>query len=145
MSACGGGHSPTTTSTSSSTTTTSLPTSSRTVTLGTVNPATGDCTTNTSETGRAVGSVLLTVTPTTFEATIQLLRGSPSTTYGILLQQVPGSCPQYSANGGTLTTGTLGRGHAVAAVPRVMGATTFFVQLVHGNSEYTSDRITLDP
>jgi hypothetical protein len=61
------------------------------------------------------------------------------------MQQVPGSCPQSTANGGTLTTDSSGRGQASSSVPRVAGATTFFVQLVpagSGPAEYTSDRIS---
>jgi len=66
-------------------------------------------------------------------------------TYGVFMQQVPGSCPQPAANAGTLTTDSTGRGHASTTVPRVPGATTFYVQLVPGGSgapTYTSDRIS---
>jgi hypothetical protein len=45
---------------------------------------------------------VLTVTASSFQAQIQLAKGSPSTTYAVLMQQVPGSCPQTSDNGGTL-------------------------------------------
>lgn len=134
------------TSTSKSTpTSTSLPTAGVTVALGKNNPAQGDCTTNTSEAAASVGSVVLTVTSSSFQADIQLEEGVPNTTYGVFLQQVPGSCPQSTANGGTLVTDSSGRGNAVATVPRVSGATTLFVQLVPLGStapSYTSDRIS---
>lgn len=136
------------TSTSSSTSTftsTSVPASGETVALGTNNPAEGDCTTNTSELATSVGSVVLDVTPSSIQAEIQLQVGPPNTTYGVFMQQVPGSCPQSGANGGTLTTDSTGRGNASTTVPRVPGATTFFVQLVpvgSGPPEYTSDRIS---
>ena len=118
------------------------------VALGTNNPAQGDCTTDLKETASAVGSVELTLTPTTFTAKIHLRAGTPNASYGVFMQQVPGSCPQSAANGGTLTTNAAGRGHATASVPRVSGATTFFVQLVPAGSEpgqYTSDRISREP
>jgi hypothetical protein len=113
--------------------------------LGTTNPAQGDCTTNTSEAATSVGFVVLNVTPSSFQAEIQVQSGPPNTTYGVFMQQVPGSCPQLAANGGSLVTDSTGRGQASATVPRVAGATTFFVQLVPagtGPPEYTSDRIS---
>ena len=112
--------------------------------LGTNNPVQGDCTTNTSEKATSAGYVVMTLTAGSFEAKIQLQTGNPRTTYAVFLQQVPGSCPQQAANAGTLTTDSSGRGQATTAVPRVAGATVFFVQLVTGGSgppEYTSDRI----
>jgi hypothetical protein len=115
------------------------------VALGTNDPAQGDCTTNTSEAATSVGSVVLSVTPSSFQAEIQVQSGSANTTYGVFMQQVPGSCPQLAANGGTLVTNSSGHGQASATVPRVAGSTTFFVQLVpagSGPSEYTSDRIS---
>ena len=116
--------------------------------LGTNNPLPGDCTSNTSEAATAVGFVMLSVTTSAFRAEIQVQSGSPSATYTVFMQQVPGSCPQQTANGGTLTTDATGRGQAVATVPRVPGATTFFAQLVpagSGPATYTSDRISLEP
>jgi hypothetical protein len=113
--------------------------------LGTNNPAAGDCTTNTSEAATSVGFVVLKVTASSFQAEIQLQKGVPNTTYGVFMQQVPGSCPQNAANGGTLTTGSTGRGEVSAVVARVPGATTFFVQLVStgsGPAQFTSDRIS---
>jgi hypothetical protein len=80
-----------------------------------------------------------------FQAEIQLQKGTPNTTYGVYMQQVPGSCPQPTANGGTFTTNSAGRGQASATVPRVPGATTFFVQLVSagaGPAQFTSDRFS---
>jgi hypothetical protein len=121
------------------------PSTSTKVALGTNNPAQGDCTTNTSEAATSVGSVVLALTPGSFQAVIQLQAGSPNTTYEVFMQQVPGSCPQPAANGGTLTTGSTGSGQASTTVARMTGATTFFVQLVpagSGPSEYTSDRIS---
>jgi len=115
------------------------------VALGTNNPAQGDCTTNTPEQATSVGFAVLKVTAGSFEASIQLQAGSANATYAVFMQQVPGSCPQARANGGTLTTDSTGRGHASTTVPRVSGATTFFVQLVpagSGPSQYTSDRIS---
>lgn len=132
----------------SSSTSTSLPSGGTTVALGKVNPAQGDCTTNTSEQATSVGSVVLTVTSSSFEAQIQLQSGTPDTTYDVFMQQVPGSCPQQSVNGGTLTTDSTGKGQASSTVARVPGATTFFVQLVppaSGPAEYTSDRISPGP
>jgi hypothetical protein len=105
----------------------------------------GDCTTNTSETATSVGFVVLYVTLRSFQAKIQLQAGSPNMSYGVFMQQVPGSCPQEAANGGTLTTDSAGRGQALATVPRLPSATTFFVQLVptgSGPPELTSDRIS---
>jgi hypothetical protein len=64
------------------------------------------------------------------------------------MQQVPGSCPQSVANGGTLTANAAGRGSAIATVPRVRGATTFFVQLVTAAGQpatYTSARVSIKP
>ena len=116
------------------------------VALGNNNPAQGDCTTNTGEAATSVGFAVLNLTPRRFQAEIQLRAGSPNTTYGVFMQQVPGSCPQSSANGGTLTTDSHGRGHAHARVSRVSGATTFFVQLVLGGAgppQFTSDRISV--
>jgi hypothetical protein len=130
---------------SSPTATTPSPSASTRVALGTDNPAQGDCTTNTSEAATSVGFAVLDVTPSSFQADIQLQKGSPNTTYEVFMQQVPGSCPQPTANGGTLTTGSTGGGEASTTVPRVPGATTFFVQLVpagSGPSVYTSDRIS---
>jgi hypothetical protein len=113
--------------------------------LGTNSPAAGDCTTNTSEAATAVGFVVLKLTPRSFRAEIQLQAGAPNTTYGVFMQQVPGSCPQNAPNGGTFTTGSTGRGQASVAVPRVPGATIFFVQLVSagaGPAQFTSDRVS---
>jgi hypothetical protein len=135
----------TSTSVPATSTSTSVPATGKTVALGTVNPAEGDCTTNTSEAATSVGSVVLHVTPNSFQADIQLQAGPPNTTYEVFMQQVPGSCPQPTANGGTLTTDSAGHGHASATVQRVAGATTFFVQLVPAGSgapDYTSDRIS---
>ena len=125
-----------------------VPGTGNTVALGTNNPAQGDCTTNTSEAATSVGSVVLNLTPSSFEADIQLQSGFPNMTYGVFMQQVPGSCPQPAANAGTLTTDSTGRGHASTTVPRAPGATTFYVQLVPDGSAaptYTSDRISTVP
>jgi len=78
--------------------------------LGTNNPVRGDCTTNTSEVATSVGFVVLNVTAGSFQAEIQLQVGSANTTYGVFMQQVPGSCPQPVANAGMLTTNSTGRG-----------------------------------
>ena len=133
-------------STSTTTTTsTSVPATGKRVALGTNNPAQGDCTTNTSEAATSVGFVVLNVTASSFQAEVQLQAGSPNTTYAVLMQQVPGSCPQTSDNGGTLTTDSKGRGHASTSVPRVPGATSFFLQLLPAGSgapQYTSDRVS---
>jgi hypothetical protein len=115
------------------------------VALGTNNPSQGDCTTNTSEAATSVGFVLLDVTPSSFQAEIQVQAGPRNTTYGVFMQQVPGSCPQPGANAGTLTTDSTGHGYASTTVARVSSATTFYVQLVPngaGAPEYTSDRIS---
>ena len=137
MSACSS--SPTATTPSPSTST------STKVALGTNNPVQGDCTTNTGEAATSVGFATLELTATSFQAEIQVQSGPPSTTYGVFMQQVPGSCPQSAANGGTLVTNSTGHGQASATVPRVAGATTFYVQLVPdgaGPPDYTSDRIS---
>jgi hypothetical protein len=113
--------------------------------LGTNNPAQGDCTTNTSEAATSVGYAVLDVTASSFQAQIQLQSGPRNTTYGVFMQQVPGSCPQATANGGTLVTDSSGHGQASTSVPRVAGATIFYVQLVPdgaGPPDYTSDRIS---
>jgi hypothetical protein len=89
--------------------------------------------------------VVLKLTTGSFQAEIQLQKGAPNTSYGVYMQQVPGSCPQPTANGGTFTTNSAGRGQASATVPRVPGATTFFVQLVSagaGPAQFTSDRFS---
>ena len=125
-----------------------VPVTGNRVALGTNNPVQGDCTTNTSEAATSVGSVVLNLTPSSFEADIQLQSGFPNMTYGVFMQQVPGSCPQPAANAGTLTTDSTGRGHASTTVPRAPGATTFYVQLVPDGSAaptYTSDRISTVP
>ena len=125
-----------------------VPGTGNTVALGTNDPAQGDCTTNTSEAATSVGSVVLRLTPSSFEAEIQLQSGFPNMNYGVFMQQVPGSCPQPAANAGTLTTDSTGHGHAFATVPLVAGATTFYVQLVPGGAgapSYTSDRISTEP
>ena len=125
-----------------------VPGTGNTVALGTNNPVQGDCTTNTSEAATSVGSVVLNLTPSSFQAEIQLQSGFPNMTYGVFMQQVPGSCPQPAANAGTLTIDSTGRGHASTTVPRVAGATTFYVQLVPGGAgapSYTSDRISTVP
>ncbi len=132
------------TSTSTSTST-SVPVTGKRVALGTNNPAQGDCATNVNEAATSVGFVVLSVTASSFQAEIQLQKGSPNTTYAVLMQQVPGSCPQTSDNGGTLTTDSTGRGHASPSVPRVPGATTFFLQLLPAGSgapQFTSDRVS---
>jgi len=129
----------------STSTSTSVPATGKRVALGTNNPAQGDCTTSTSEAAASVGFVVLNVTANAFQAEIQLQAGSPNTTYAVLMQQVPGSCPQTSDNGGTLTTDSTGLGHASTSVPRVPGATTFFLQLLPAGSgapQYTSDRVS---
>jgi len=121
---------------------------SETVALGTNNPPQGDCTTNTSEAATSVGSVVLDLTTDSSQAQVQLQQGSPNMTYGVFLQQVPGSCPQPAANAGTLTTDATGHGQASTSVPRQPGATTFFVQLVPAGADaptFTSDRITAAP
>jgi len=126
----------------------SFPGPGSTVALGTNDPPVGDCATNTSEAATSVGSVVLDLTPSAFTAQIRLQGGSPNTTYGVFMQQVPGSCPQPAANGGSLTTDSAGGGQATATVPRVQGATTFFIQLVPGGTgpgQYTSDRIAVAP
>ena len=133
---------PTTSSAPSSTT---APGGSHKEALGTNSPAVGDCTTNTSEAATSVGYVVLKLTAGSFQAEIQLQKGAPNTTYGVYMQQVPGSCPQNAANAGTFTTNSAGRGQASASVARVPGATTFFVQLVSagaGPAQFTSDRIS---
>jgi hypothetical protein len=118
------------------------------VALGGNNPSPGDCTTNSKEKVKAVGSVALIVTSNTFKAEIRLEHGLPKTTFEIYMQQVPGSCPQSLANGGTLISSAAGGGMATATVPRVRGATTFFVQLVTSAGQaptYTSDRVSIEP
>jgi len=150
--ACSSSHNLTAPSTSTSasvslpTTTTTVPGNGNKVALGTNNPVQGDCTTNTSEAATSVGFAVLSLTPSSFQAAIQLQAGAPNTTYAVLLQQVPGSCPQTSDNGGTLTTDATGRGHASTSVPRVPGATIFFLQLLPAGSgapQYTSDRMSV--
>jgi hypothetical protein len=92
--------------------------------------------------------VVLDVTPSSFQAKIQVQAGPRNATYGVFMQQVPGSCPQSTANGGTLITDSSGRGQASTTVPRVAGATTFYVQLVPngaGPPDCTSDRISAAP
>jgi hypothetical protein len=119
------------------------PGSSTKVALGNVNPAQGDCATNTKEKGPAVGYVVIKLTASSFEAKIVLKAGTPGA-YGVFMQQVPGSCPQGGANGGVLKTNAAGHGQASATVPRVAGAKSFFVQLVPGGSgpaQFTSNRI----
>ena len=74
-----------------------------------------------------MGFVVLNITDGLFEADIKLQAGSRNTTYAVLMQQLSGSCPQTSDNGGTLTTDSTGRGHASTSVPRVPGATRFFL------------------
>jgi hypothetical protein len=114
------------------------------VALGKVNPAQGDCATNTKEKGRAVGYVVIKLTAHSFEAKIVLKAGAADGAYGVFMQQVPGSCPQGRANGGVLKTNAAGHGHASATVHRVAGAKSFFVQLVPGGSgpaQFTSSRI----
>ncbi len=155
VSGCGSGSSsPSATPTPAAVATLPTPTATRVASpgtgdkeaLGTNNPAAGDCTTNTSEAATSVGFVVFHLTPSAFQAEIQVQAGSPSATYMVFMQQVPGSCPQQAANGGTLTTDATGRGQAVATVPRVSSATTFFVQLVpagSGPAEYTSDRLSV--
>jgi Cu/Zn superoxide dismutase len=113
------------------------------VALGDVNPAQGDCATNTKEKGPAVGYVVIKLTASSFEAKIVLKGGTPGA-YGVFMQQVPGSCPQGGANGGVLKTNAAGDGQVSATVPRVSGARSFFVQLVPGGSgpaQFTSNRI----
>ncbi len=132
---------------SSPTATTPSPSTSAStkVALGTNNPVQGDCTTNTSEAATSVGFVVLDLTPSSFQAEIQVQAGPRNTTYGVFMQQVPGSCPQPAANGGTLTTDSSGHGQASTTVARAAGATTFYVQLVPDGSaapDYTSDRIS---
>lgn len=124
--------------------TTTLPSNGAGLALGTDNPVPGDCVTNTVENATAVGFVTLTFTSSSFVADIHLQSGMPNTVYGVFMQQVPGSCPQMKFNGGTLTTNSKGGANFVATVPRVAGASTFFVQLVSesANSEYTSNRIS---
>ncbi len=137
---------PTSISTTTASTSTSVPASGKRVALGTNNPAQGDCATSASEAATSVGYAVLKVTSSSFQAEIQLQKGSSNTTYGVFMQQVPGSCPQDSANGGTLTTDSSGSGQATTSVPRVPGATIFFVQLVPtgtGPPEYTSDRVSV--
>jgi hypothetical protein len=129
----------------STSTSTSVPATGKTVALGTNNPVQGDCTTNANEAATSVGSVVLNVTASSFQAEIQLQKGSPNTTYAVLMQQVPGSCPQTSDNGGTLSTDSAGRGQASTSVPRVVGATSFFLQLLPAGSgapQFTSDRVS---
>lgn len=123
---------------------TTVPATGTRLAVGTNNPAEGDCTTNTSEATTSVGYVVLTVTASSFQAHIHLQTGKPNTTFGVFMQQVPGSCPQEQFNGGEFTTGSTGSGDFEATVPRVAVATTFFIQLVNGaiNLEYTSDRIS---
>jgi len=136
---------PSTSTTTSSSTTTTVPRSGQKVALGTNSPAQGDCTTNTREAATSVGYVVLSLTSSSFQAEIQLQNGLPNTTYEVFMQQVPGSCPQETANGGTLTSDSTGHGSATATVPRVNGATTYFVQLGapgSGAATYTSDRIS---
>jgi hypothetical protein len=118
------------------------------VALGGNNPAPGDCTTPSHERVAAVGHVTLILTTTKFEAQIELKHGLPNTSFGVYMQQVPGSCPQSKANGGTLTSNSAGRGNVVASVPRVRGATAFFVQLVTAAGQpgtYTSTYVSVKP
>jgi Cu/Zn superoxide dismutase len=118
------------------------------VALGGNNPSPGDCTTNSTEKVKSVGSVTLILTATTFKAEIQLQHGLPKTSFGVYVQQVPGSCPQSLANGGTLTSNAAGGGSATATVPRVRGATSFFVQLVTAAGQaatYTTTHVSIKP
>jgi hypothetical protein len=118
------------------------------VALGANNPSPGDCTTPSQERVAAVGHVTLIVTTTKFEAQIDLVHGRPKTSFGVYMQQVPGSCPQSLANGGTLTSNAAGRGSVAASVPRVRGATSFFVQLVTAAGQpgtYTSTYVSVKP
>ena len=129
----------------SPTSTTTMPSVRGTrVALGTINPSSYDCTTNTKEKGTEVGYVTLGVSSASFSADIHLQTGQPDTLYGVFMQQSPGSCPQVQANGGSFTSESQGRATFVSTMPRVAGATTFFVQLVNGTvpSEYTSDRVS---
>ncbi len=138
----------TSTTTSSASPSTSVPATGKKVALGTNNPAQGDCTTKVSEAATSVGFAVLNVTASSFQAEIQVQAGSPNTTYAVLMQQVPGSCPQTSDNGGTLTTDSAGGGHASPSVPRVPDATSFFLQLLPAGSgapQYTSDRVSAGP
>lgn len=115
------------------------------VALGGNNPAPGDCTTPSHEKVAAVGHVTLILTASRFEAKIELTHGLPNTAFGVYMQQVPGSCPQRVANGGTLTSNAAGSGSVVASVPRVRGATAFFVQLVTAAGQpgtYTSTYVS---
>ena len=149
VSACSSGPKANTTSTSVSTSTTApAKATGQKVALGTNNPAQGDCTTKTSESASSVGFVVLNVTANSFQAEIQLQKGPANATYGVFMQQVPGSCPQQVANGGMLTTDSTGHGDVSTTVARVSGATTFYVQLVPGAAgapTYTSDRISAAP
>lgn len=116
------------------------------VALGGNNPSPGDCTTSSTEKVKAVGSVTLILTASSFKAEIQLQHGLPKTSFGVYMQQVPGSCPQSLANGGTLTANAAGSGSVTATVPRVHGATSFFVQLVTGAGQaatYTSTHVSI--
>jgi len=118
------------------------------VALGGNNPSPGDCTTASTEQVKAVGHVTLILTATTFKAEIQLQHGLPKTSFGIYVQQVPGSCPQSVANGGMLTSNPAGSGSATATVRRVRGATSFFVQLVTAAGQaatYTSAHVSIKP
>ncbi len=118
------------------------------VVLGANNPAPGDCTTPSRKKVAAVGRVRLIVTATKFEAQIKLEHGLPNTSFGVYMQQVSGSCPQSQANGGTFTSSAAGRASLLSSVPRVQGATTFFIQLVTATGQpgtYTSTYVTLKP
>jgi len=64
---------------------------------------------------------------------VSVKRAEPNTTYDIWVNQDPGACPLASATSvGALTTNRMGNGNAHLVVPRVAGATHFWVSVTGG-------------
>ena len=64
---------------------------------------------------------------------VSVKRAEPNTTYDIWVNQDPGACPLAAATlVGALTTNRMGNGNAHLVVPRVAGATNFWVSVTGG-------------
>jgi len=76
---------------------------------------------------------------------VSLKGATADATYDIWVNQYPGACPLSSPTApGALTTNGRGNGNAHLKVPKVEGATTFWISAVGGGQVLRSTAVVLD-
>jgi hypothetical protein len=97
-------------------------------------------------TGPAFGFVVLNTNGNGgLSAQVSVKGGTPNSTYDIWVNQDPGTCPLGVATApGALTTNGQGNGNAHVTLPRVAGATNFWISAVGATQVLRSTAVTLD-